>query len=133
MWSFHLTAEDQLQGDQSHAQTDKTVVDDANSNFKDYKYVLPSARAIADHKQMLASEMESEAAAMLFRKYPNTKATVHLDITTSQSIIYGEWPSIILRKDRDQITKLFSETFQLLAAAISIREGMTIEPAMLWE
>lgn len=41
-------------------------------------------------------------------------------------------PIFFAYEDRDQITKLFCETFERLAAAISMR-GVTIEPATLWE
>ena len=97
---------------------------------------------------MLASEMEIIAAKTLYEKDPSVKATLHFD-TTSRSSIDGEWPSIILRfssgeefrlrpiffayEDRVQITKLFSETFQRLPAAISIVKNTEILPSVLWE
>ena len=97
----------------------------------------------SDHKQVLASEMETIAATMLLEKDGDTKSTIHFD-TTSRSNIDGEWPSLILRfsnnveyrlrpiffayEDREQITRLFHETFQRLASAVSIRKGVTIEP-----
>lgn len=118
---------------------------------KDYTYVIASARTITDHKQMLATENESEAAVALSNKGEHTKATVHFD-TTSRNNIDGDWPSIILRftnittniefrlrplffayEDREQITALFIETFHRLSAAANIKEQKTITPAMLWE
>ena len=70
----------------------------AAENFKpkERTYVIPSKRTIVDHKQVMASEHESEAALMLLKKESDTKATVHFD-TTSRSNIDGEWPSIITR------------------------------------
>ena len=87
---------------------------------------------------------------MLLKKESDTKATVHFD-TTSRSNIDGEWPSIITRfteggesteyrlrplffayEDRDQITKLFVETFEQLAASASIRQGEDVSPKVLW-
>ena len=118
---------------------------------KDYTFVIASARTISDHKQMMATQNETEAAVMLLNKSDFHKATVHFD-TTSRSNIDGDWPTIILRfsnntnntefrlrpiffayKDREQIINLFIETFNRLADAVSISETKTITPAMLWE
>ena len=128
-----------------NVQLEGTDTVESDFKAKDYTYV------IGDHnKQTLASEAESEAAAMLLKKDSNTKVTIHFD-TTSRSNIDGEWPSIILQfsnnvnieyrlqpiffayEDRSQITKFFCETFERLAAAVSIREDVTIQPATLWE
>ena len=43
------------------------IADDPNvsvstSTYKNHTYVIPSARAIADHKQILASDMGTETA-----------------------------------------------------------------------
>ena len=147
--AFYLTPKEQYFGE--HAELEDPVTSD-NSDFKpkDYTYVIPSARTISDHKQMLASESETEAALILIKKDSKTKATVHFD-TTSRNNIDGDWPTIILRfsndknmeyrlrplffayEDREQITNLFCETFERLAIAVSIREVDTITPAMLWE
>ena len=118
---------------------------------KDYTFVIASARTISDHKQMMATQNETEAAVMLLNKSDFHKATVHFD-TTSRSNIDGDWPTIILRfsnntnntefrlrpiffayEDREQIINLFIETFNRLADAVSISETKTITPAMLWE
>ena len=100
---------------------------------------------------MMATQNETEAGVMLLNKNSVDKATVHFD-TTSRSNIDGDWPTIILRfsnnisntefrlrpilfayEDREQITKLFIESFNRFADAVSISETKTITPAMLWD
>ena len=111
-------------------------------------HVIPSARTIADYKQIQAPEMETMAARALYMKKPNIKAFVHFD-TTSRSSIDGEWPSIILRfsngeefrlhplffayEDREQITELFVETFTRLSVALSVVENVVVPPSQLWD
>ena len=125
--NFYLAPEEQFYGERTELEETATVESDFKT--KDYTYVIASAGTIGDHKQMLASEAESEAAAMLLKKDSNTKVTIHFD-TTSHSNIDREWPSIILRfsnnvnieyrlrpiffayEDCDQITKFFCETFE---------------------
>ena len=50
-----------------------------------HTYVIPSARTIADYKQIQASEIETMAARALYMKKP--KAFVHFDTTSRSSII----------------------------------------------
>ena len=117
-------------------------------NSNNYIYVLPSSRTINDHKQILSSETEREAAIALNAKKPNIKATVHFD-TTSRSSIDGDWPSIILSlssgfeyrlrplffafEDREQITDLFVETFHRLALTLNSTAEKEVLPSTLWE
>ena len=143
---LYLTPDEQFLGE----QPDEAAVADENFKPKDMSFVLPSKRTIADHKQVMASEIESEAALMLLRKECDTKVTIHFD-TTSRSNIDGEWPTIITRftkngesteyrlrpiffayEDRDQITRLFVETFERLALSVSVREEKEISAATLW-
>ena len=173
--NFYLTPEEQAQGEENEiADKEDPVIDmvvgeeeveerekdggketeqeKIPTKRKDYTYVLPSARTIADHKQILASETEAEAAVLLLNKDGRKKAIIHFD-TTSRNNIDGEWPSIILRfnereecceevrlrplffayEDRDQITSLFVESFNRLAAAGSLRQGTRCEPDQLWK
>ena len=150
---FYLTADEQLV-DEEEESGDQTVdVSKTDDKPKDLTYVISSARTNSDHKQILASEQESEGACTLDKHDPNTSASksiFHFD-TTSRNNIDGEWPSIILRftdpikleyrlrplffayEDRDQITRLFCETLERLAVAASIRTKKNIIPKMLWE
>ena len=111
-------------------------------------YVLPSAKAITDYKQLQASEMEREAANALFNKNENSKAIIYFD-TTGHSLMDGEWPSLIFSltdgleyqlrplffayKDRQQVYDLFVETFSPLPMALKISADENIEPVRLWE
>ena len=92
--TFYLTPEDQAAGEQLNS--DAVAMEESGKEHKDYTYVVCSARTISDHKQVLASEMETLAAAVLLEKDDATKSTIHFD-TTSRSNIDGEWPSLILR------------------------------------
>lgn len=138
---LYLTPEEQ-------AECEGTSVLIGSTKEKDRTYVLPSARTISDHKQFLATETETDAALALLDKDLSVKAFIHFD-TTSRSNIDGDWPSIILRltngeefrlrplffayEDREQITLLFTETLERLAAAASIRKGTACKASDLWE
>ena len=111
-------------------------------------YVLPSAKAITDYKQLQASEIEIEAANALFNKNENSKAIIYFD-TTGHSLMDGEWPSLIFSltdgleyqlrplffayRDRQQVYDLFVETFSPLPMALKISADENIEPVRLWE
>lgn len=141
--NLYLTPEEQAEGE----SIEMTLDQKANQSIQDRTYVIPSARTITDHKQLMASETETEAAIALLEKDSCVKAIIHYD-TTSRNNIDGDWPTIILRlsngeefrlrpiffafEDREQIT-LFTETFKRLAVAVSIRQGVTIEAKVLWE
>ena len=56
----------------------------SSSDYENYTYVIPSARTIADYKQIQASEMETMAARALYMKKPNIKAFVHFCYNKSQ-------------------------------------------------
>ena len=87
---IYLSPTEQLAGDgvapEEHTQGHLPV---SSSDYENYTYVIPSARTIADYKQIQASEMETMAARALYMKKPNIKAFVHFD-TTSRSSIDGE-------------------------------------------
>ena len=89
---LYLSPEDQAEGEGTEISEEEM----ANSSIKDRANVFPSARTISDHKQLLASETESEAAMALLDKDSTIKAIVHFD-TTSRNNIDAEWPTIILR------------------------------------
>ena len=113
-----------------------------------YDNVLPSAKRIAEYKQLQASQVEKNAALALLNKPTSVKATLHYD-TTSRNCIKGEWPAILLNfsdgqefvlrplsfayEDRDNITDLLVETYHRLADAVSIYLKKVIEPIKLWE
>ena len=117
-------------------------------NCKEFAYVLPSTRTIADYKHLQASEIECNAGVSLPKKESSIKVTLHFH-TTSRNSIDGEWPSLIsnfsdkqkicLRplflayEDREQITKLIFETYERLAAAASAFTGMDLTAKVLWE
>ena len=142
--NFYLTPEEQAEGE----GIEMTAEQKSNPSIRDRMYVIPSARTITEHKQLLASETETEAAIALLEKSSDVKAIVHFD-KMSRNNIDGDWPTIILRfsngeefrlrplffayEDRAQITSLFSETFNRLAVAVSIRQAVTIEAKTLWE
>ena len=94
----YLSATEQLAGECDIVAEEPNVnqedVSVSPSVYKKYKYVLPSARTIADYKQILASEMETEAARMLYEKDPSVKAIMHFD-TTSRSSIDGDFCDIL--------------------------------------
>ena len=50
-------------------------------DYKDYVYVLPSARTISDYKHLQASQVECDAAIALVDKSENLKVTLHYDTT----------------------------------------------------
>ena len=117
-------------------------------DYESYGYVLPSARTISDYKQMLASQVERDAAIALWSKDENVKSTLHYD-TTARNTIDGEWPAIILYfsngdeyflrplflayEDRKQIAELLVETYSRLSVAASVDKQENITPAALWE
>ena len=61
---------------------------------KEFAYVLPSARTIADYKHLLASEMECNVEVALAKKESSIEVTLHYDTTRNSTD--GEWPSLIL-------------------------------------
>ena len=134
---MHLSPEDEAEGEGSKISEEEM----ANSSIKDCEYVFPSARTISNHKQLLASETESEAAMALLDKDSTIKAIVHFDTTSRNNIDYhfafsnGEEfrlrPIFFAHEDREQITSLFSETFKRLAAAVSIQKGVIFELSVL--
>ena len=83
-----MSPEEQYSGEHAESE-DQVTNEDSDFKPKDYTYVIASARTISDHKQMLASENETEAATMLLKKDDSIKATIHLD-TTSRSNIDGD-------------------------------------------
>lgn len=100
------------------------------TDYIPYKDVLPSARTLNDHKQLLAVQAEADAASALLAMDSSVRCTLHYD-TTSRSKIDGEWPSIILSfsdkkrfvlrpiffayETREQIIRLLVETLERLA------------------
>ena len=52
---------------------DEPNVSVSTSTYKNHTYVIPSARTIDDHKQILASDIETEAARMLYEKEPGVQ------------------------------------------------------------
>ena len=101
---FYLTPEDQAVGERLNSDAVSMEESDDNKH-KDYTYVICSARTISDHKQVLASEMETLAATMLLEKENGIKSTFHFD-TTSRNNIDGEWPSLILRFSNNEEYRL---------------------------
>ena len=115
-------------------------------NCKEFAYVLPSTRTIADYKHLQASEIECDAGVSLAKKESSIKVTLHYD-TTSTNSVNDEWPNLILNfsdkhkfclrplffayKDKEQITKLIVETFKCLTAAASAFTGMDLTAKVL--
>ena len=106
---------------------------------------MASARTISDYKQMLASQVEQDAAVALESKDENVKSTLH--DTTTRNTIDGEWPAIILcfsnggeyflrplffaYEDRKQIAELLVETYSRLSVAASVDKQESVTPAVL--
>ena len=125
----------------------KETVPHTLDEWKMYENVLPSAKTINNHKQVLAIQHEKDAATALYNIPSGTKVTLHFD-TTSRSKIDGDWPALILifsdkrrfplrplffaYEDRVQIIRLIVETFQRLTATISAEEH-PVSAKMLWE
>ena len=113
-------------------------------DFKDYQFVLPSAKTIREYKHQQAAGAEADAGVAL---YNCKEAHLHYD-STSRSHIKGEWPALILHcgkewynlrplyfayEDKQQICRLFVETLERLAAAASVQLGIPISAKDLWE
>ena len=116
------------------------------SNKQDYipyKDVLPSARTLNNHKQLLAVQVEA-----LFLMDSSVRCTLHYD-TTSRSKIDGEWPSIIFSfsnkqryvlrpiffayETRTQIISLILETLERLAVLVNGNDEKRTTAEELWE
>ena len=97
----------------------------SKSDYMDYKYVLPSAKTIANFKQLQSADEERQAAIALLTKPDDVKTTFHFD-TTSRSTIDGEWALLLIfsdnrrfslrpiyfaYEDRENIVSLISETY----------------------
>ena len=114
--------------------------------WKVYEYVLPSSRIQVDYKQGKAIQQETEAAMALFLKPDGVKSTLHYD-TTSRSQIDGDWPALILifsdkrrfslrplffaYEDRENIIRLFVETYKRLASATPVSDNISAK--CLWQ
>lgn len=126
---------------------DKWKTPSTKEDYKIYENVLPTAKTINDHKQILASYHEKEAASAL-RDLPfGVKVTLYYD-TTSRSKIDGDWPSLILifsdnrrfslrpiffaYEDRDQIIRLITETYNRLSLTLSM-DDFPATAKELWE
>ena len=116
-------------------------------DYARYRYVIPSAKVVGDHKHDKALKKEITAAEALGNLEEGTKVTLHYD-TTSRSRVDGEWPCLILNflnddklkckmiplralffafEDREQIIKLVVET------RLSVASGSTFTAKQLWE
>ena len=121
------------------------------SNKQDYipyKDVLPSARTLNNHKQLLAVQAEADAANTWFLMDSRVRCTLHYD-TTSRSKIDGEWPSIIFSfsdkqryvlrpiffayETRTQIISLILETLERLAVLVNGNDEKRTTAKELWE
>ena len=121
------------------------------SNKQDYipyKDVLPSARTLNNHKQLLAVQAEAVAANALLLMDSSVRCTLHYD-TTSRSKIDGEWPSLIFSfsnkqryvlrpiffayETRTQIISLILETLERLAVLVNGNDGKRTTAKELWE
>ena len=125
----------------------KETVPHTSDEWKVYENILPSAKTINNHKQVLAIQHEKDAATALYNIPSGTKVTLHFD-SPSHSKIDGDWQCFILifsdkcrfplrplffaYEDRLQIIRLIVETFQQLAATIST-EQHPVFAKMLWE
>ena len=141
--SQQLRLENQLPWSNHHLKTHAPPV--STRNYESQKCVLASARTISDYKQMLASQVEQDAAVALQSKDENVKSTLH--DTTTRNTIDGEWPAIILYfsngdeyflrplffayEDRKQIAELLVETYSRLSVVASVDKQENITPAVL--
>ena len=120
------------------------------SNKQDYipyKDVLPSARTLNNHKQLLAVQAEADAANALFLMDSSVRCTLHY--MTSRSKIDGEWPSIIFSfsdkqryilhptffayETHTQIISLILETLECLAVLVNGNDEKGTTAKELWE
>ena len=135
----------EVSGDEPVAK--KSQVPHSTSDYKVYKYVLPSSKIIRNYKNLQATEEETDAS-MHLKKLTDEKVTLHFD-TTSRCNIDGEWPALILNfssnarymlrplyfayEDRQNIAKLLYETFEGLAIAASQIGNQNVTAKYLWE
>ena len=117
------------------------------ADYVDYKFILLSTRTVTDFKLSLAAQEEANAAQALRDLADDVRVTVHYD-TTTRNNIDGEWPSLILvfsdarrfrlrplffaYEDRQNIVRLFVETFERLAAAASVSSTDVVTAHTLW-
>ena len=115
--------------------------------YKVYENMLPTAKTINEHKQILALQHEKDTATALRDIAPGVKVTLHYD-TTTRSKIDGDWPSLILifsdnrrfslrpiyfaYEDRDQIVRLILETYHQLSSTL-IMDERPVTAKELWE
>ena len=115
----------------------KKQVPKSLNEYKPYKNVLPSAKAINDYKLTLAIQTEKEAATTLYNMPDDVKSTFHFG-STQRSKIDGKWPCLILiftnnlrfslrplffaYEDRENIVRLIVETYIRLALTITSTE-----------
>ena len=119
----------------------------SKDDYKLYENVVPSARVLNDHKQVLAIQHEHEVALALCSVPAGVKVILHYD-STSRSKIDGDWPSLVfifsdkrrfrLRplffayEDRDQIVRLIVETYERLCETLKQSDSSS-SARLLWE
>ena len=153
---FYLTKEEAKTERKEISQEHLPVDEQNNENvarpvkkedYADYEFVLPSTKTIVDYKQLLSIQHEKDAALALKDIPEGIKVTLHYD-TTQRSKIDGDWPCLILifsdkrrfslrpllfaYEDRENIIKLFVETFKRLSLTLETL-GMEAKPKDLWE
>ena len=120
----------------------------SKTDYIDYNYVAPSAKAISSMKRFQSIEQERGAVLALQSKSLTVKTTLHFD-TTTRSTIDGNWPAIILifsdgqrfnirpiffsHEDRENRATIIVETYKRLALAASATKNVDVTSTSLWE